>query len=673
MRLIVPRVPSGVAWAVPAACAALVSGALLLEVRSRSGLLGNPEYLANAPLSLGFSVVGALVVSRRPGERLGWLYLGTAAAMAATLFVYEYAYLGLVTEPGTLPGALMAGWISSWVWALGFAPLFTAGLLLYPDSRLPSPRWRWALVVSAVAVLCLAARPALSPGPLVNHPGTDNPLGIDGVGPALRVIGTIGYPLMLVGFAAGVAALVVRWRRAPAGGVRRRQISMLMMLAGIICLALLGEPLFGTDSPGPADILAVVVLAMVPVAVGLAILRHHLYDIDVALNRSLVYAGLTACVIALYATVVWMLGHQLSSETSVSVVATGVVAALVLPLRTWLQRTVDRTMYGDRGDPYAAVSRLAARLQGAAEPGESLRAVADAIAASLRLPYVAVQTVDGVEVGTGDLGGRQPVEVPLTHQGERVGRLVVCGRDHRPLPARDLALLADLARPAGAAVHAAGLADALRASRRGLVQAREDERRRLRRDLHDGLGPTLAGLGLGIDLAAGLIDRDPDGARRLLQDLKREAVDGVEEIRRLVYDLRPPALDELGLVAALRQQVGRVGVLHPGLEVHVEAPSPLPHLDAATEVAAYRIAMEALTNATRHSSARHCRIRVAADAGELRVEVADDGSGIPLGSRPGVGLAAMRERATEIGGECRVTQDAPVGTRVTATLPMATP
>ena len=665
-----PRVPPGVAWTVPTVCAALVVGAGLLERRTDSGILTRPEILANAPLSLGFAVVGALVVSRRPRQWLGWLYLGTATAMAATLFVFEYAHYGLVTQPGSLPGVAAAAWVSAWVWALGFAPLFTLGLLWYPDSRLPSPRWRLAAGVSAASVVCLALPPALTPGPLLNHPVVTNPAGIDAADPLLGILETAGYPLMLAGLVSGVGALVVRWRRAPAGGVQRRQISLLLAPAAIVGLALVGEALAGGEtSAGPLAVVLVLVMSSLPVAIGVAILRHHLYDIDLVLNRSLVYAGLTVGVITLYAALLWALGQQLGSGTPTSVVATGVVAALVLPMRTALQHVVDRSMYGDRGDPYAALSRLTARLQGAAAPGESLRAVAEAIAASLRLPYVAVETSSGVLVSSGQPDGVDPVEVPLTHQGEQVGRLLVEGRDRRPLSARDQALLDDLARPAGAAVYAAGLADALRASRRGLVQMREEERRRLRRDLHDGLGPTLAGVGLGLDVVAGLIDRDPAEAKRLLEDLKREASGAVDDIRRLVYNLRPPSLDELGLVASLRQQLERVSARNPGLDVFVDAPPGLPRLAAATEVAAYRIAMEAVSNTARHAHATSCEVLLRAESGLLRLEITDDGIGIPEGTRSGVGIAAMRERAAEIGGDCRVDMGGAAGSRVVALLP----
>ncbi len=666
------RVPGRVAWVVPAACASLVGGALLFERYTNSGVVTTPEMLTNAPLALGFSTVGALVVSRRPTQWLGWLYLGTATAMALTLFAFEYAQYGLVTHPGSLPGALAAAWVSAWVWSLGFAPLFTVGLLLYPDSRLPARQWRWVAAVPVIAVLCLALQGALTPGPFVNHPVVHNPVGIDGAAAALRLLAVVGYPMLLFGLASGVAALAVRWRRAPAGGIQRRQISMLLCLAAFVCLTLLTEPFLSRDDSGIAGFLTLLAMSSMSVAVGLAI-RATTSTTSTSYSTGLSCTpGLRAGVIALYAASVWGLGHQLGSGTAISAIATGVVAAAVLPLRAALQRLVDRAMYGDRGDPYAAVSRLTTRLQGAAAPGESLAAVADAIAASLRLPYVAVETSDGVQASSGAPNGHPPVEVPLTHQGQHVGRLLVQGRDHRRLSARDEALLTELARPAGAAVHAAGLADALRASRRSLVQAREEERRRLRRDLHDGLGPTLAGVGLGLDVAAGLIERDPAAARNLLEDLKREATEAVDDIRRLVYDLRPPALDELGLVAALRQQADRLTLRDPGLDVRVDAAPDLPCLAAATEVAAYRIVMEAVNNTSRHARASRCDVHLSVADARLQVSVADDGAGFAAGTRFGVGMIAMRERATELGGDCRVKRT-PTGTTVVAALPLEAP
>ena len=663
------RVRAGLAWAAPATCVLLLVAWYL--VGRQSDLpeeATRPEALILVPLSVGFTVVGALIVRRYPRHRLGWLYLVSGTAMATALFVHAYAWHGLVTAPGGVALALAAGWVSAWVWTIGFTPVVTFGLLLYPDGHMPSRRWWPAAAVSALGIAFLALATAFSPGPLVNHPVADNPLGIPGTGAVLGVAGTIGQPLVFAGFAAGVASLVARWWRAPAGGVERRQVSLLA-LAAALGFAIVLVPFGSGDTPWPATAVILAVWALVPAAIGVAILRHHLYDIDVTLNRSLVYGGLTAAVVALYAVLVWAAARPLGSGTGASVVATGLAAAAVLPLRARLQRVVDRAMYGELGDPYAAVSRLTTRLQAAAAPGESLAAVAEAIAVSLRLPSVVVETTTGITASHGTATGTHRHVLDLTHQGESVGRLVVEGRDRQPLTARDLALLTDLARPAGAAVHSAGLADALRASQRRLVQAREEERRRLRRDLHDGLGPTLAGVALGLDIAAGLLDADPDQALSVLADLKTATSDAVDDVRRLVYDLRPPALDELGLLGAVRQQAERLWVRHRGLDVSIDAAGTLPQLGAATEVAAYRIAVEAVTNAARHANARHCSVLISAD-GLLRVEVTDDGTGIAAWTGSGVGIAAMHERAAELGGHCTISPAGPAGTRVLALLPL---
>ena len=663
---------AALAWAAPAACVALLAAAYL--VGRGAGLpdsVTSPEALVLVPASLGFSVVGALILSRYPRHRLGLLYAGTATAMAGAMFAFAYAWRGLVTAPGSLPAALGVGWVSAWIWTLGFSPAVTFGLLLYPDGRLPSRRWWPAALVSALAVGGLWVATAFSPGPLTNHPVADNPVGIPGTRTVLQSVGAAAEPLVFLGFAAGVAALVVRWHRAAAGGVERRQISLLA-LASAVALVVVLVPLGSGQPPWPLTAAVLAVFALLPAGIGVAILRHHLYDIDVVLNRALVYTGLTAGVVLLYAAVVWAAAQPLGPGTATGLLATGVAAAAVLPLRTRMQRLVDRAMYGERGDPYAAVTRLTARLQAATAPGDALAGVAEAIASSLRLPYVAVEAPTGVVAAHGTPTGAPPHVVQLSHQGEDVGRLVVEGRDGKPPTGRDLTLLADLARPAGAAVQAAGLADALRASRRRLIEAREEERRRLRRDLHDGLGPMLAGFVLRLDAAAGLLATDPARAERLLATLKDEASGAVDDIRRLVYDLRPPALDELGLLGAIRQQAERLAAGDSGMEVHVSSTGPLPRLRAATEVAAYRIALEAVTNAARHAGAPHCSVLLAAD-GQLRVEITDDGCGIPTDARAGVGLAAMRERAAEVGGSCTIAPVTPTGTRVLALLPLEPP
>ncbi|MFI0479170.1 sensor histidine kinase [Actinomadura sp. 9N215] len=253
--------------------------------------------------------------------------------------------------------------------------------------------------------------------------------------------------------------------------------------------------------------------------------------------------------------------------------------------------------------------------------------------------------------------------VPLTYGGDRVGELVIGLRaGERRLGGRDRAVLELLAAPLAVAVHSVVLSEQVQRSRQALVTAREEERRRLRRDLHDGLGPVLTGVAFKADAAGNLLDSDPASARALIAELRAEAID---DIRRLVHDLRPPALDDFGLAGAIRQRAAQLE--RPDLAVRVEADG-LPALPAAVEAAAYRIAVEALTNAVRHSGAARVDVRIRAD-GRLCVEVADDGTGPGREWRPGVGIRSMRERAAELGGTCTA-GPGPGGGRVTAALPL---
>jgi signal transduction histidine kinase len=268
-----------------------------------------------------------------------------------------------------------------------------------------------------------------------------------------------------------------------------------------------------------------------------------------------------------------------------------------------------------------------------------------------------------------------PAILPLTYQGEPVGQLILAPRaGERGFGRTDAQLLDSLARHAGVAVHATRLhtrtlrlAADLQHARERLVLAREEERRRLRRDLHDGLGPALAGLALKIDATRDEIQPDAAGAA-LLHSLKADVQDAIADIRRLVYALRPPALDELGLVAALQIQIAHYQ--QPGLQISLDAPAELPALSAASEVAAYRIITEALTNVVRHAQARRCQVRIAI-AHAIEIGVIDDGCGLARERRSGVGLVSMRERAEELGGWCVIEPAEGGGTHVRARLPVS--
>ena len=428
-------------------------------------------------------------------------------------------------------------------------------------------------------------------------------------------------------------------------------------------------------------------LLLIPVSISIAMLRHHLFDVDLVINRTLVYGTLTAMVVGFYVLVVGGLGAllQLRGNLIISLLATGLAAVLFAPLRERLQRGVNRLMYGERDDPYAVLSRLGSRLESTPAHDAVLPAVARSVQETLKLPYVAIQLRRENDFQTSAAAGNpgeNVLRLPLVYGGETVGRLILgprAGEEGFAGPERRL--LEDLAHQIGASAHAALMDDEalrlsvdLQRSRERLVEAREEERRRLRRDLHDGLGPQLSSQALTIDAVRALMRRDPDAAEELLLELKADAQNAVTDIRRLVYGLRPPALDDLGLLGALRESAAQYSA--KGLSVSVEAPEKLPPLSAAVEVAAYRIAQEALNNVVRHAQASTCTVSLAIDeADTLCLDVSDDGRGLPnpqenSSVRTGIGLTSMRERASELGGSLVVEPLPEGGTLVCARLPL---
>jgi signal transduction histidine kinase len=422
---------------------------------------------------------------------------------------------------------------------------------------------------------------------------------------------------------------------------------------------------------------AIPILAF-PLCLGIAITRYRLFDIDIVINRTLVYGTLTLCVVGGYALLVALLGQLFQAQDSflVSLAGTGVVALVFQPLRERIQRAVNRVMYGRRDEPYHALAQLGQRLDTSFGPEAVLTVIVETIAATLKLPAVAIAIGQGdderVAASVGELPhAAHQITIPLSYQGETVGRLLLAPRrGERALSRTDRTLLDDLARQAGIAVHAVRLSSDLQHSRERLVTAREEERRRLRRDLHDGLGPTLASIAQRIEVAAVLVEADPARSTALLHDLEGQVRGTIGDIRRLVYDLRPPTLDQHGLAGAIRIEVARWR--EGPLQIGVEATEPLPPLPAAVEVAAYRIVQEAVTNVVRHAQAQRCTIglHMPPDSAWLEVEVVDDGRGLPAEYRAGVGLNAMRERVEELGGMWRIEPNGTRGTRVCARLPL---
>ncbi len=423
-------------------------------------------------------------------------------------------------------------------------------------------------------------------------------------------------------------------------------------------------------------------LLLFPLSFAVAIQRYRLWEINLLLNRTLVYGALSASVVTLYIAGVGAMSvlFQVENNLFLSVLVTGLIALLFHPLRQRLQRAANRLMYGERDDPHALLAELGQQMESALSPERLLPSLVETVAHTLKLPYVAVAVQEEraalagnrAEAAIAAEAGRPLAPIlafPLVYQGEMVGQLLVGAREgEEELHPSDRRLLETVAHQAGAAVYALRLTGALQRSREQLVVAREEERRHLRRELHDGLGPQLASLTLKLEAARNLLARDPDAVARLLSELKIQSQEALAAVRQVSYDLRPPALDQLGLLPALRERAAAHSQTD-GLHITVEAPDSLPPLPAAVEVAAYRIALEALTNAERHAHARHCTLRLALD-GALCLEISDDGVGLPDPFQAGVGMASMRERAAELGGSWAIERRAAGGTRVAARLPL---
>ena len=649
---------AGVAGWVSFGVAALLAGAgAWLVVLNDRDLLAE-GFLVVAGLS--FPLVGALVVARHPGNAIGWLFSVAGLSQALALFAGEYARYALITRPGSLPAGDGMAWLSSWIWLPGFAVIVTLAPLLFPDGRPPTPRWRpimW-LAVAALVVMFVASLflwPYRGPRLLDVGEITEARLA--------NTVGTAAFAMLAASAPAALLALVVRFRRSR--GIERQQLKWFVYGAVLTVLLVFVAQLVEFE-----EVLHLLAVPLLPTCVGIAVLRYRLYDINLVINRSLVYGALTAVVFGAYAGAV-ALFDRLARSTGLgaSLITALLVAVLVQPLRERIQRGVNHLMYGLRDDPYAVVSRLSHHLEVSSRPDDVLPGVVATVARALRLPYAAIEVdvhgrLEQVASHGAPVGAFE--SLPLSYQGEIVGNLVVSARSRSEgLSVTDRRLLEDLARQVGVAVHAVQLTRDLQRSRARLVGAREEERRRLRRDLHDGLGPALAGVALEVEAARNLVHVDAAAAVAKMSDLAAQIQTAIAEIRRLVYGLRPPALDELGLDQAIREHVTRFG----SLALSVETCGRLTALPAAVEVAAYRIVLEAVTNAVRHAAATRCSVRLSRDQ-DLDIEVVDDGRGLPERVQAGVGLASMRERADELGGRCTVERMPSGGTRVQAWLPL---
>src|SRR4051812_7236354 len=612
-------------------------------------------------------MVGVLIVWQHPRHPVGWLLIAHGLLNAPMMAGDGWADYS-ARHSQHVWGAALESQLSQAMWPTLYLCIALVAYV-FPDGHFYSARWRrWTL-------MCLAGYVAFFvPATFALGRFDDGPL--RAVAPPLprlpwyvvKPVGLLALALIMASLIGAAVCARARLRRAE--GAERTQLlwfawASLSVPAGLgLCwldYLVLGG---GTTLTLIGVIMASSVL---PIGIGIGILRFRLFDIELVLSRTLTYAALTALVVGVYGAVIALADAVLANRSAAGFLGVAVVAVAILPVHARLRRRVGRWVDGDRSDPYGALRRLSDRLEATADPQQARGVVTSSIAEALRVDDVMVQ-LDGVPAPAWPTA----VRAPLIHQGRRLGDVVVDVPRGRTFTAGDRQLLDDLARHAAVVVNALHLTLDLQQSRANLVTAREEERRRLRRDLHDGVGPSLAAMVLKLNVLGSTVD-DPSSTE-LLGEVRDETKAAIGEIRRLVDDLRPPALDEVGLIAALRQKalsLSAHGGDHP-LVVDVEGPEALPPLPAAVEVAAYRIFMEAVTNVLRHAEATRCVVTLAVDEA-LELTVTDNGCGPRSGAIPGVGLSSMCERAEELGGTCSIDGRPDGGTTVQAVIPLPHP
>jgi len=638
----------------------------------------------------GFATVGALLVWKRAGNPIGWLLSATGLSYAAGAFEVLLAHF-----PSALTFVNWSGWI--WLVGLGFAVFV---LLLFPTGHLPSRRWRPVAWAAAAGLAAWVLGNAFAPRIVSANTPTPNPIGVPA--PAGNVFLVLAIGGMLLIAATGLAAVIslaFRYRRAST--VEREQLKWLVYAGALIVLALLAEP-FAEPMVGPGNAssnlqnaVSTGGAALIPCAIGIAIFRYHLYDIDVVINKTLVYGSLAAFITAVYVAIVVGVGslvaqHGNRASLWLSIAATAVVAVAFQPVRARIQHLANRLVYGKRATPYEVLAQFAGRTAGTYATEELLPRMARILAegtgasrADVWLQAGGVFRDDATwppgappfpEASAGPAGD---LTVPgadrvllVRYQGEVLGALSVIKRPGESLTPAEVRLLADLAAQAGLVLRNVGLWEQLtarleeiRASRQRLVAAQDEERRRIERNIHDGAQQQLVALTIKLNLAEGLIGTDADGERELLAELRQEAAGAVEDLRDLARGIYPPLLASQGLVAALQAQAAK---------------SPVPtSLDTDgierypqdVEAAVYFCVLEALQNVAKYAGASRARVRLEASGDQLLFEVADDGAGFDRGTKAfGTGLQGMADRLGAHGGILDVRTSPGTGTVITGRL-----
>ncbi len=644
-------------------------------------------------LILGYGTAGALIASRHPRNAIGWLLLVPAILFGLGAFGEEYIGLSYVDGTSSLPFTTFMAWFNSWSFPLGIGaiPLI---LLLFPTGRPPSSRWTplvWIMATSAVGVVGLA----ISANPLQTPEGVfiANPIGIDG--PLPSILMTVGAIAGVVGGLGSAAALVVRFRRS--SGEERQQIrwlayagatAALIMIAGFVNDLLLGE---GADGGPVSDVLFtaffVVLGAGIPVACGVSILRYRLYELDVVVKKTVVFAILAGFVALAYvgvATLIAVLVGGTGDASAIFVLAFALGIAFG-PVRRLARGVADRVVYGRRASPYEVLTRFTQRVAGSYAAGDVLDRMAQILAEGAGANSARVWLRVGTKIrpaASWPAGTAAPAAIPLSGEAlpllrvddhafevrdgaELLGALSLSMPPNDPMNPSKERLARDLASQAGLVLRNVRLIEELRASRQRLVVAQDEERRRLERNIHDGAQQQLVALGVRMRLLDALIDRDPGKARELVAQLQKDTSQALDDLRDLARGIYPPLLADQGLAAALEAQARKAPV---PVEV---TPDGIGRYSQDVEATVYFCVLEALQNVAKYAHASLVRVDLRVESDALAFDVRDDGVGFDAAATSrGSGIQGMTDRVEAIGGTLEIQTAPGRGTVVTGRVPL---
>jgi signal transduction histidine kinase len=666
------------AWAIGLFSLVLMVATLVLMFVDRAVELPNnvgswsTADVLDAVTNLGVPILAIVIVNKQPKNAIGWVFLAAGIALGLATFGQVYALHALVAEPGTLPAGQALAWLSNALWPISIACLILL-FLLFPTGRVVSPRWRLVVwLVLAILVVLMAASLILATASW-SDPFEGFNIEAGAWGDAARLAILFAVTAEIVALLLSVVSIVMRFRRST--GVERLQLKWFASAAAVAAVAF--SVGFFSDSPVVSIVRSITLLGLY-LAIGIAMVKHNLYDIDVILNKTIAYGALAVIFTAVYVLVVVVIGAVIGVTEGLSLIATAVVAVAFQPIRRRAQRFANRLVYGERATPYEVLSRFSEQV-GETYSGEDIhvrmvRLLAEgtgATSAGVWLKVgdeyrpVAMWPLNGLPAPVRAVGGRTPeigggaISVPVKHRGEQLGMLTLVKPPNDPLTPVEETLVTDLAGQAALLLANSKLIEDLRASRQRLVAAQDEERRRLERNLHDGAQQQLVALAVGLGLASRTAMSDPATTAQMLARLEGDVGDALENLRDLARGVYPPLLADQGLAAAIDAQA-----LRSSLPVRVEADG-IGRYAQEVETAVYFCTLEALQNAAKYAHPDEVVVRLREEQGDLVFTIEDDGEGFDQATtKLGSGLQNMSDRLAALGGNLFVHSAPGEGTTV---------